>query len=104
MLPPESEPDLLQAQELAVPPREGSRVRRLPLLCMCLSFESCLSLNVFVSTPLPVHPLPDVRRTTVQSDALRFAHDEEAHDPDVHQRHLIQVEHELRAVLSELDP
>ena len=39
-----------------------------------------------------------------QLDALRFTRDEEAHDADVNQRHFIQVEHELRAVLSELGP
>jgi len=37
-----------------------------------------------------------------QLDALRFTRDEEAHDPDVYERHLIQVEHELRAMFSEL--
>src|SRR5258708_35407427 len=38
MLLPESEPDPLQAQRLAVPLLEARPVRRLPLLCMWLSF------------------------------------------------------------------
>jgi hypothetical protein len=42
MLLPESEPDPLQAQRLAVPLLEARRVLRLPLLCMCLSFV-CVS-------------------------------------------------------------
>ena len=33
-----------------------------------------------------------------QLDALRFAGDEEAHDRDVNQRHLVQVEDEPRPV------
>src|SRR4029434_6321575 len=39
MLPPESEPDLLQAQRLIVPPLEACRPHILLLLCMCLSPE-----------------------------------------------------------------
>ena len=31
-----------------------------------------------------------------QSDAVGLAGDEKAHDRDVHQRHLVQVEHEAR--------
>src|SRR3984893_8313093 len=42
MLPPESEPVPLQARSLAVPLLEACPVRRLPLLCMCLSFESSI--------------------------------------------------------------
>src|SRR5437870_566254 len=42
MLPPESEPVPLQARRLAVPLLEACPVRRLPLLCMCLSFESSI--------------------------------------------------------------
>src|SRR5712692_3761056 len=42
MLPPESEPDRLQARKLTVRPREECLVWRLPLLCRCFSFESCL--------------------------------------------------------------
>src|SRR5271169_4224219 len=42
MLPPESEPVPLQAQRLAVPLLEACPVRRLPLLCMCLSFGSSI--------------------------------------------------------------
>src|SRR5439155_2036021 len=54
------------------------------------------------SASLPAHPLPDVRRAMQQLDALRFAGDEEAHDPDVYQRDLLQVEHEPEAVPPEL--
>ena len=43
MLPPESEPDPVPAQPLAVPLFEARRVRRLPLLCMWFSFV-CVSL------------------------------------------------------------
>src|SRR6266851_4992101 len=42
MLPLESEPVPLQARRLAVPLLEACPVRRLPLLCMCLSFESSI--------------------------------------------------------------
>jgi hypothetical protein len=39
-----------------------------------------------------------------QLDALGSAGDEEAHDYDVHQRHLVQVEHEPRAVPPDCGP
>src|SRR5438132_11507824 len=42
MLPPESEPVPLQARRLVVPLFEACPVRRPPLLCMCLSFESSI--------------------------------------------------------------
>ena len=38
-----------------------------------------------------------------QLDALCFTRDKEPHDRDVHQRHLIQVEHERPAVSADLD-
>ena len=47
MLPPECEPDPLQARRLAVPLLEALRVRRLPLLCMCFSFV-CASHLYFI--------------------------------------------------------
>src|SRR5713226_1802954 len=55
MLLPESEPDPLQDQGLAVPLLEARRVRRLPLLCMCFSFESCLLSKcvAVLETPFP---------------------------------------------------
>src|SRR2546428_2282087 len=56
------------------------------------------------SASLPAHPLPDVRRAMQQLDALRFAGDEEAHDPDVHQRDLVQVEDEPEAVPPDFGP
>src|SRR5882762_10909956 len=67
MLPPESVPDPLQAQRLAVPPREDCPVRRLQRLCMCLSSMCpliCLPLdatiNLFwrVSTSTELQMLP----------------------------------------------
>src|SRR3989441_12620142 len=45
---------------------------------------------------LPTHPLPDVWRAMHERDAVALAGDEKAHDRDVHQRHLVQVEHEAR--------
>ena len=50
MLPRECEPDRLQAQKLTVRLREARRVRRLPLLCMCFSFESFYSALVRLAT------------------------------------------------------
>ncbi len=47
-------------------------------------------------------PLADVRSAIQQLDTTRFAGDEEAHDRGVHQRHLVQVEHQPRAVLPDL--
>src|SRR5580692_910325 len=44
MLRPEFEPDLFWALRLTVPLLEARRVRRLPLLCMCLSFVFSLSM------------------------------------------------------------
>ena len=52
--------------------------------------------------PLPPYPLPDIRSAVQQPDALCFAGNEEAHNADVHERHLVQVEHEPRAVPPDL--
>src|SRR5713101_3994029 len=61
MPPPESEPVPLQARRFAVPLLEASPVRRLPLLCMCLSFEFsilfetfCISATKIVLVPVAV--------------------------------------------------
>src|SRR2546422_829036 len=40
--------------------------------------------------------LPDVWRAMHERDAVALAGDEKAHDREVHQRHLVQVEHEAR--------
>src|SRR5713226_8090946 len=58
MLPPESEPVPLQARRLAVPLLEACPVRRLPLLCMCLSFESSILFehSVFLRQRLVLVP------------------------------------------------
>src|SRR5260370_14683109 len=74
-------------------------------LCICspMSLPSVPNdlLGELPSLPtgsLAAHPQPDVRRAMLQHDALCFAGDEEVHDRDVHQGHLLQVEHEPRAV------
>jgi hypothetical protein len=59
-------------------------------------------VSLLRSALLADHPLTDVRRTIPQLDAARFAVDEEAHDPEVNQRHLVQVEQEWRLVPSEM--
>src|SRR6266480_235929 len=51
---------------------------------------------------LPAHPLSDVGRAMEQLDALRFAGDEKPHHDPVHQRHLVQVEYEPRALAPDL--
>src|SRR5689334_18329165 len=60
---------------------------------------SCYLLEWWSPLPsalLPTHPLPDVWRATDEGDAVGLAGDEKAHDRDVHQRHLVQVEHQAR--------
>src|SRR6266571_3787794 len=52
MLPPESEPDLLQGSEINVPPPEACRAHILLLLCMCLPCETSSSSAPFVRSRL----------------------------------------------------
>ena len=59
-------------------------------------------MSLLRSALLADHPLTDVRRTVPELDATHFAVDEEAHGPEVHQRHLVQVEQEWRLVPSEM--
>jgi hypothetical protein len=42
---------------------------------------------------LPAHPLPYVGRTTEDCVAFCLTDSEEAHDPPVHERHFVQVQH-----------
>jgi hypothetical protein len=51
---------------------------------------------------LAAYPVPDVGSAIHQLDALFLAGDEEAHDGDIHKRHIVQVEDEPWAVLPDL--